>query len=147
MKIKVDILRRIAENGGVMINIKEGCFEGERALFSTRGAIIENSMFQNGESPLKESSELVVKGCIFAWKYPLRYCNDVKVENTTLLEGARSGIWYTHGIEITDSVIEAPKTFRRSSGITLRRVNMPKAQETLWHCRDIVFTVSGSHGQ
>lgn len=120
-----------------MKEYREGYFAGERALFSTKGARIFDSVFEAGESPLKESSELFIDGCIFGWKYPLWYCRDVEVKNTTLLEAARSGIWYTHGISIEDSVIEAPKTFRRSSGIRLRGVNMPKAQETLWNCRDV----------
>lgn len=114
-------------------------FAGERALFSTHGAKITDSVFEAGESPLKESCELEIDGCVFGWKYPLWYCRDVKVKNTTLLEGARSGIWYTHGISISDSVIGAPKTFRRSSGISLSSVSIPKAQETLWNCRDITI--------
>lgn len=117
-----------------------GYFAGERALFSTRNAKIIDSVFEAGESPLKESSGLDIRGCIFGWKYPLWYCRDVFVKDSTLLEGARSGIWYTHGISIENSVIEAPKTFRRSSGISLRGVNMPKAQETLWNCRDVSLT-------
>lgn len=115
----------------------QGYFAGERALFSTNGARIIDSVFEAGESPLKESRNLEIDGCVFGWKYPLWYCNDVSVKNTTLLCGARSGIWYTHGISISDSVIEAPKTFRRSSGIKLCTVSMPNAQETLWNCRNI----------
>lgn len=119
----------------------QGYFAGERALFSTHGAKITDSVFEAGESALKESSELEIRGCIFGWKYPLWYCRNVTLEKTTLLEGARSGIWYTDRISITDSVIEAPKTFRRSSNIKLVCVNMPKAQETLWNCHRI--TLSG----
>ena len=120
-----------------MKEYKQGYFAGERALFSTHGARIISSVFEAGESPLKESSQLYIEGSIFGWKYPLWYCRDVSLRGSTLLEGARSGIWYTHGITVENSVIEAPKTFRRSSGITLVGVNMPKAQETLWNCSDV----------
>ena len=112
-------------------------FTGERALFASQSLKITDSVFADGESPLKESRDLEIENCIFKWKYPLWYCNDVTVRNTTLLETARSGIWYTHGISIENSVIEAPKTFRRSSRITLRNVSMPKAQESAWNCRDV----------
>ena len=118
---------------------KQGYFTGERALFSTHGARIIDSVFEAGESPLKESSELDIEGCIFGWKYPLWYCKDVKLKGTTLLEGARSGIWYTERIFISDSVIDAPKTFRRSSEIELLNVSMPRAQETLWNCEGITL--------
>ena len=123
-----------------MKEYKQGYFAGERALFSTHGAKITDSVFEAGESPLKESSNLEIEGCIFGWKYPLWYCKDVTVKTSTLLEGARSGIWYTVGISISDSVIEAPKTFRRSSSIRLSSVSLPKAQETLWNCRDITLS-------
>ena len=115
----------------------QGYFVGERALYATREAKITDSVFEAGESPLKESREIELEGCIFGWKYPLWYCKDVTVRATTLLEGARSGIWYTERINVTDSVIEAPKTFRRSVDIKLSGVAMPKAQETLWNCRNI----------
>ena len=52
---------------------------------------------------------------------------------------ARSVIWYTHNITINDTLIEAPKTFRRSSFITLNNVNMPNALETMWNCKNIVL--------
>lgn len=122
-----------------MRNIKDGAFTGERALFCSSDLKIENSVFFDGESPLKESRNIELSGCEFAWKYPLWYCKGVKVENTTLKQTARSGIWYTHGIEMTDCVIKAPKTFRRSSGITLKGVTIPNAEETMWNCSDIVL--------
>lgn len=116
---------------------EQGVFEGERALYNTHGAKIINSTFQNGESPLKESSELEIVSSIFKWKYPLWYSKNITLEDSTLLETARSGIWYTHGIKMTNCTVEAPKTFRRSSGIELYNCTLPLAQETLWTCRDI----------
>ena len=37
-------------------------------------------------------------------------------------------------------VIEAPKTFRRSSHITISDSVMPNAKETLWNCTDVTLT-------
>ena len=102
----------------------QGLFEGERALFTSKDLKIYDSVFANGESPLKESENIELHGCIFKWKYPLWYCRDVKVRDTTLLDTARSGIWYTENISMTDCTIEAPKTFRRSSGIKLFSVGL-----------------------
>lgn len=120
-----------------MKNIKGGEFTGERALFNSSDLKIENAHFHSGESPLKESKNIVLECCEFGWKYPLWYCSDVSVFGTTINEYARSGIWYTHGISISDSLIEAPKTFRRSSGIKLDRVKITNALETMWNCSDI----------
>ncbi len=117
--------------------LREGYYSGERALFHSSELEIYDSIFADGESPLKESQNIKLCGCIFKWKYPLWYSIDIDVTKTTLLETARSGIWYTHGITMSDCVIEAPKTFRRASRISLVDTVIPKAQETLWNCRDI----------
>lgn len=121
------------------MELKNKTFEGERALFTSSNLEIYDCIFQNGESPLKESKNIYLNNCSFKWKYPLWYCNQIKVENSILDETARSGIWYTHHISITDSVINAPKTFRRSSFITLKNVKLNYALETMWNCSDIVL--------
>ena len=117
--------------------IEQKYLHGERALFQSCDLEIKDCTFADGESPLKESRNLKIDNSIFKWKYPLWYCENVVVNNSEFLETARSGIWYTNNINIKDSVIEAPKTFRRGKGITLENVNMPLAQETLWNCKDI----------
>lgn len=117
--------------------VKQAYLKGERALFKSHDLKVEDSVFADGESPLKESDHLDISGSIFKWKYPLWYCNHVNLKNSTLLETARSGIWYTHHINIKNSVIDAPKTFRRGTHISLENVNMVNAQETLWKCQDI----------
>lgn len=129
-----------------MKRFTQGLFVGERALYDTHDAQIEDSTFADGESPLKESSSLVLKRCFFKWKYPLWYCTNVDVEDTTLLETARSGIWYTKNIKMTNCHISAPKQFRRSEGITLINCNLPNALETMWNCKDIVLKKVSAQG-
>lgn len=122
-----------------MKKLEQGLFTGERALYNSHDLEIVDSTFLDGESPLKESSDLKLNNCIFKWKYPLWYCNNVEVINTTWLDTARSGIWYTNHLVIKDSFIEAPKQFRRSSDIYLENVTIPNAEETFWTCKDIVL--------
>ncbi len=125
---------------------KEGVFEGERALYNIKDAKIQDSTFQNGESPLKECDNLSLSGVIFKWKYPLWYSRNIEAEGCTLLDTARSGIWYTHGIRMKDCYIEAPKTFRRSTGIALENCRMPDAKESFWNCRGIKLTNVDARG-
>ncbi len=129
-----------------MKKISQGLYVGERALYHTVDAEIENATFADGESPLKESRNLKLHNCIFKWKYPLWYCEHVQVENTSLLETARSGIWYTYDITMRHCAIEAPKTFRRASHIVLEDVNIPNAQETLWNCKNIQLKKVNAQG-
>ena len=123
-----------------------GLYEGERALYNIHNVSLENVTFDNGESPLKECSNLELNGCIFKWKYPLWYCNNVVVNETTFIDLARSGIWYTNNITINKSLIAVPKQFRRCKGVYLNNVNIPNAQETLWNCDDIVLNDVNAKG-
>lgn len=120
-----------------MKTINGGLFEGERALFASKGLHIDGAIFANGESPLKESANLELAACMFKWKYPLWYCNGVEVSDSAFFEMARAGIWYTNNISVKNTVIEAPKAFRRCTGVKLDGVQFTNAAETLWSCRDI----------
>ena len=120
--------------------IEQRRFTGERALFSERDLTVRGCVFEDGESPLKHGENIRAEGCIFRWKYPFWYTKGVTAVDTTLLDTARSGIWYADGVNMTDCTIDSPKTFRRSRGISLTRVAMNKAQETMWSCRDITMT-------
>lgn len=110
---------------------------GERALFQAADCHISYCTFADGESPLKESHDLEIDNTLFRWKYPLWYAKNVVLKKCTLFEMARAGIWYVQNIAVADTVIEAPKNFRRAKGIKLQNVDMPNAAETLWSCEDI----------
>lgn len=122
-----------------MKEINQQFFSGERALFGTHDARISYCTFGDGESPLKESSDLEIDNCLFRWKYPLWYTKNVTVTNSSLFEMARAGIWYADNISVSDTVIEAPKNFRRVRGLRLQNVDLPNAAETMWNCQDIVM--------
>ena len=91
--------------------IKGGDYTGERPLFMTHNAVIEDVLFHDGESPLKESSDLVINNATFQWKYPLWYCKNVKVEDSNWFEMARAGVWYTDNISVKNALFQAPKNF------------------------------------
>lgn len=107
---------------------------GERALFGEHDLKITDTIFADGESPLKESSHIELLGCMFKWKYPLWYAKNITAKNCTWFEAGRAGVWYTDHILVEDSAVEAPKNFRRCHDVTLRKVSFPNAAETLWSC-------------
>ena len=120
-----------------MKTLQHNTYIGERALFMSRDLQILKCIFEDGESPLKESKNLDIHDTEFRWKYPLWYCNDVKCHNVTFLLTARSGVWYTNNISFIDCVIDAPKTFRRCDGVSLTNIKLKNAQETFWNCKNI----------
>lgn len=112
---------------------------GERALFKARDLSIENCVFEDGESPLKEARNLVVSDSVFRWKYPFWYGESITVRNSLLLEMARAGMWYDTDLAFEDCTIEAPKGFRHCTGLRIERTSLPHADETLWWCSDVTL--------
>lgn len=117
--------------------IRRQFLKGERVLFQGRDLKIYDTIFDDGESPLKESQDIELYGSMFKWKYPLWYSRNILAENCTWFEMGRAGVWYTDNITVRNALIEAPKNFRRCQGVTLEHVEFPNASETLWHCRDV----------
>ncbi len=117
--------------------IHQAFLTGERALFMSRDLTVRDTIFDDGESPLKESRDIDLESCMFKWKYPLWYCENVTARKCTWFEMARAGVWYTNHLLVEDAVIEAPKNFRRCEDITLRNVQFANAAETLWSCRKV----------
>lgn len=122
-----------------MNKVTNQILSGERALFHSSEMIIEDSIFEDGESPLKESSDIELIGCMFKWKYPLWYCRNIVAKDCKWFDMARAGVWYTDNISVENAMIEAPKNFRRCRGLTLNNVDFFNAQETLWSCDGVTL--------
>lgn len=120
-----------------MKQYKQQFFKGERALFGGRELELIDCIFDDGESPLKESSDIILTGSMFKWKYPLWYAENIRADNCAWFDMARAGVWYSKNIDISNTIIQAPKNFRRCSGLTLRNVAIPDALETLWSCENV----------
>ena len=112
---------------------------GERALFQGANLKIYDTIFDDGESPLKESHNIELRNSMFKWKYPLWYSDSISVKDCTWFDMARAGVWYTNHMVVEDCAIEAPKNFRRCEDLTLSHVSIPNAEETLWNCQDVVL--------
>ena len=117
--------------------IKDQYLEGERPLYARHGLRIENVTIGPGESSLKEGSDLEAEDCEFKGKYPFWECKNVTIKNCIFREGGRAAIWYSKDIEMADCLVEAPKMFRRISGLKLENMKFPNALETFWDCKDI----------
>ena len=70
---------------------------GERALFQGENLRIVDTIFDDGESPLKESRNIELTGSMFKWKYPLWYSRDIVLINCSIFEMGRA----VSGIRIT----------------------------------------------
>ena len=116
---------------------KDKKFTEERALFGSDGVVLNGCVFEEGESPLKESKNIKATQCLFRYKYPFWYAKHVELERVTFFDMARAGVWYTDDFTMKNAIVEAPKNFRRCDGITLGNVTIPNALETLWACKNV----------
>ncbi|MCM1334493.1 MAG: DUF3737 family protein [Bacteroides sp.] len=122
-----------------MREIHQEFLAGERTLFRATDLEIYDTIFDNGESPLKHSKNIKLHGCMFKWKYPLWYGENITLDGCSIFEMGRAGIWYTNNITVTDTIIEAPKNFRRCIGVKLEKINFSNAAETLWDCGNVML--------
>ena len=119
--------------------IRQEFLTGERALFMGKNLDIYDTIFDDGESPLKESRGINLYGSMFKWKYPLWYSKNIVAEDCHWFEMARAGVWYTDNIAVRRALIQAPKNFRRCKGLELTDVTFTHAEETLWSCDDVTM--------
>lgn len=115
-----------------MKTIKDKSFGGERPLFESHHLRLENVTITEGESGLKECSDIECDNCRFEGKYPLWHVAGSRITNCYFAPGSRSAIWYSDDMEMSDSVIDAPKLFREMKNLKLENVTINDADETFW---------------
>ena len=123
-----------------METIRNQYFEGERPLYVRRdGLRLEGVRIGPGESAIKEGRNIEAEGCEFAGKYPFWECRHFSIKDCVFREGARAALWYSEHCRMTDTLVEAPKMFRRIGDVYLENVRLTSALETFWDCRDITL--------
>lgn len=129
-----------------MALINNACFDEERALYGLKDSRVMSCRFEgpaDGESVLKEASDIVVEDCKFSLRYPLWHVKNFELNNSSLDEATRAPIWYCNngiirncridgikairecvGMHICDSMIASPEFGWMSSNIELRNVEV-----------------------
>lgn len=112
-------------------------FGGERPLFGSENLRLKDVTIHAGESALKNCRDIEAIDCRFEGKYPFWHVDGFRIDHCLFTPGARAALWYSKNLEMTDTLVEAPKMFREMDGIRLAKVRIPDAQETLWHCANV----------
>lgn len=112
-------------------------FGGERALFAVKDVHLRGCTFHPGESALKRTAGIVAERCRFEGKYPFWHTDGFRVIDCDFTEGARAALWYSDNCVMEHTRVDAPKMFREMKGVDLTDVEIPDAQETLWHCSGV----------
>ena len=97
-------------------------FDAERALFGSRGLVLEGVSFAgpaDGESALKECCDVQARDTLFDLRYPLWHDQGLRLERCTLTEGCRAALWYSRDVEIRDSTLHGIKALRECDNVSL----------------------------
>lgn len=123
-----------------MKTIKNEKFEGERPLFESHNLRLEKVTIGEGESALKECSNIEAVDCHFAGKYPLWHVEKSLISKCYFAPESRSAIWYSNDMIMEHCIINAPKLFREMTNLTLRDVTINDADETFWNINGLEAT-------
>ena len=109
-------------------------FGGERPLFESHDLRLENVTVRAGESAIKECSNIEAVNCRFEGNYPFWHVHGFAIDRCFFDVGARSALWYSDHLKMTDTRIDAPKMFREMHDIEIENVEMTDADEVFWRC-------------
>lgn len=76
-------------------------FPFERDLYGATDIVLKNCSFdgpEDGESALKEASNVRLEACYMNLRYPLWHDNNVELVGVTMTDKCRAALWYTHNL-------------------------------------------------
>ena len=112
-------------------------FEGERPLFESHNLRLEHVTIGDGESAIKECSNIEAEDCRFWGKYPFWHVHGLRINHCQFDVGARSALWYSDHLDMRNTRIDSPKMFREMHDLYLENVVINDADETFWRCTNI----------
>ena len=121
----------------------------ERALYGITHATVKNCTFDgpaDGESALKEASDVTVEGCDFRLRYPFWHVRGGLVTGCTLTDTCRAALWYASDLTIEHSSLGGIKALRECQSMTLKGCEIRSA-EFGWLCRDVELTDCKMQGE
>lgn len=105
-----------------MEKIENQNFDMERALYNSHDLIIENCSFDgpaDGESMLKESSDIQLIDTFCNLRYPFWHDHNLKIDHSEMTELCRAALWYSDNIEITRTKLHGIKALRECSHVKI----------------------------
>ena len=128
---------------------KDLILDEERALYGIRNALVQGCTFDgpaDGESALKEASDITVSDCLFRLRYPFWHVHGGRMEHCTLTDTCRAALWYAADMAIEASTLGGIKALRECDRMTLTGCEIDSA-EFGWLCRGVELTACRAQGE
>jgi hypothetical protein len=122
-----------------MDQIKNKTFGEERALYGANSLHLIDCAFDgpaDGESALKEASQIIVQRCFCNLRYPFWHDHDLRISDSEMTSLCRAALWYSDHIEISNTKIHGIKALRECHDVTLRDCDII-SPEFGWFTHDI----------
>ena len=122
-----------------MRTIENESFDEERALYNSNGIELINCNVDgpaDGESALKESSDIIVRSSRFNLRYPFWHDSNLVIEDSEMTEFCRAAIWYSKDVVIKDTRMNGIKALRECENIDISGCNIV-SPEFGWFVDDI----------
>lgn len=124
-------------------------FDMERALYGSRGVHLKDCSFDgpaDGESALKESSDIEVEHTFCNLRYPFWHDHGLKISGSEMTELCRAALWYSDHIEITDTKMYGIKALRECSDVVIDRCDIV-SPEFGWSVKNITMKDSRAESE
>lgn len=123
-----------------MMDVMENkTFDEERALYGSHGLKVSGCRFDgpaDGESALKECSDIEAEHCFFNLRYPLWHNHGLKITSSEMTGLCRAALWYSDNIEITGTKLHGIKALRECRDVVIRKSDII-SPEFGWSVRNI----------
>ncbi|MBR2926417.1 MAG: DUF3737 family protein [Clostridia bacterium] len=124
-------------------------FGEERALYGSRGLWVLNCAFdgeEDGESALKESSDITVQNTLCNLRYPFWHDRGLAVLACELTEKCRAALWYSEKISIHDSKLLGVKALRECRDVHIDGCEIVSA-EFGWSSEQVFMEHTSAEGE
>ena len=129
--------------------IEDQTFDMERALYGSRGVYLKNCAFDgpaDGESALKESSDITVEHTFCNLRYPFWHDHGLRIIDSEMTELCRAALWYSDHIEITGTKMHGIKALRECSDVVVDHCDII-SPEFGWSVKNITMKDSSAESE
>lgn len=105
-----------------MTTVNNMKMDEERALYGNSDITVINCQFDgpaDGESALKECSNVTVKDSYFNLRYPFWHVHGLNIDNSEMTDKCRAALWYSDDISISNTSLHGIKALRECRNIKI----------------------------
>ena len=103
--------------------IENQTFDRERALYGSNQVLVKNCFFDgpaDGESVLKEGSDIEAVHCFFNLRYPFWHDHGLVIRDSEMTQDCRAALWYSEHVTITDTRLHGIKALRECKDVAIK---------------------------